>query len=234
MVDFHSHVLPGIDDGSANVAQSLQMLRCAGSQGVRVMAATPHFYPVKDIPEAFLKRRDAAVSLLCAELDRNDSVPALLLGAEVYYFQGMGHCAQLLDLQLGQTGMLLLEMPYTVWTDSMFREIASIQEKTGLRVVLAHVERYLPIYKQSGFWKRLGELDVLLQFNAEFFLSHWTRRTALHLLGQGKIHLLGSDCHNLSDRAPNLGEAVATIRRKLGPAAVDWLEKLENSLLERA
>lgn len=234
MVDFHSHVLPGVDDGSVSAAQSVQMLRLAETQGVHLMAATPHFYPTEDTPESFLKRRDAAASLLCQELRKEESAPALLLGAEVYYFQGMSNCAQLPDLQLGQTGMLLLEMPSTVWTDSMFREISSIHEQTGLRVVLAHVERYLPRHRQSDFWRRLDELDVLIQSNAEFFLSYWTRRTALRMLDQGKIHLLGSDCHNLNDRIPNLGEAIAIVRQKLGTAFVDRFQTHQNFLLERA
>ena len=57
VIDFHSHILPGIDDGSKNVEESLQMLRMMAKQGITHVVATPHFYPQHDTPESFLKRR---------------------------------------------------------------------------------------------------------------------------------------------------------------------------------
>ena len=56
-IDFHSHVLPGVDDGSATVEESLRMLRLQAEQGVTHVVATPHFYPMQDSPNRFLERR---------------------------------------------------------------------------------------------------------------------------------------------------------------------------------
>lgn len=85
MIDFHSHILPGIDDGSRDIEMSLRMLESSLRQGVTAIALTPHFYADNDTPERFLKRRDESFR----ELQRvSGSRPRLLKGAEVYYFPG--------------------------------------------------------------------------------------------------------------------------------------------------
>ena len=76
--------------------------------------------------------------------------------------------------------------------------------------------------------RRFTELDILVQCNAEFFLSRRTARKALSLLRDGRIHFLGSDAHNTNDRAPNLGPALELIRRKLGDSAIARLRSLED------
>ena len=60
IIDFHSHVLPGIDDGSKSVEQSIAMLKREAEQGITHVVATPHFYPQEDRPEKFLRRREKA------------------------------------------------------------------------------------------------------------------------------------------------------------------------------
>jgi len=64
LVDFHSHILPGVDDGSASIEESLKMLQAEAGQGITHVVATPHFYPRYDDPERFLERRNAASEAL--------------------------------------------------------------------------------------------------------------------------------------------------------------------------
>ena len=64
IIDFHSHILPGIDDGSRNVEESIALLRKEAEQGITHVIATPHFYPQHDTPERFLKRRNEAETVL--------------------------------------------------------------------------------------------------------------------------------------------------------------------------
>ena len=89
MIDLHSHILPGMDDGSKNPEESAALLRMLQQQGVTTLAATPHFY-ARETPEAFLKRRQEAV----AKLPIMEDGPRMLLGAEVAYFSGMGNCEE--------------------------------------------------------------------------------------------------------------------------------------------
>ena len=89
MVDFHSHILPAVDDGSRNAAESLAMLRCEAEQGIRHVVATPHFYIRHDRPEDFLARRSRAGAELLRERDRHPDLPEITLGAEVHFFSRM-------------------------------------------------------------------------------------------------------------------------------------------------
>ena len=86
IIDFHSHILPGIDDGSKNLEQSLEMMRRSARQGVDTMVATPHFYAHHDDPERFLKRRAEAERSLREAMAAESGLPELAIGAEVYYF----------------------------------------------------------------------------------------------------------------------------------------------------
>lgn len=208
MVDIHSHVLPGMDDGSKSVEESIQMLKVTVQQGIRQIAATPHFYPADNSPEQFLDRRAKAEKRL------RDAwqpwFPELRIGAEVYYFEGMSHAEALDDLRIEGTELLLLEMPFAPWSERMVREIEEIQARSGITVLMAHIERYFR-FQKSQVWEELMQTGVRMQCNAEFFL-HWkTRRKALRMLKAGKIHFLGSDCHNMRSRQPVLGEALSRI-----------------------
>ena len=203
MTDIHSHVLPNMDDGSRSVEESLALLRLSAAQGIACVAATPHFYAEDNSPAEFLKRRAASAAELRARWE--PGLPRLLLGAEVCCFEGMSRVSELDALRIEGTELLLLEMPFRPWPDRLVREVLAIQERSGVTVALAHVERYLPA--QADAWDILTEAGVLTQCNAGFFLRWRTRRKAVRLLNQGRIHFLGSDCHNTDVRPPRLGDA---------------------------
>lgn len=208
MIDFHSHVLPGIDDGSKSVEESLRMLAASAGQGIAYMAATPHFYPSETSPEQFLDRRNHAAERLRAVWQ--PELPRLLLGAEVYYCDGISQAGEMEALRIEGTSLLLLEMPFQTWSDRMVAEIRALHNRPGCTVMLAHIERYLR-YQKRTVWDKLLDAGVLMQSNASFFLRWSTKHKAVHMLDAGRIHLLGSDCHNMTERPPRLGEALALI-----------------------
>ena len=86
VIDFHSHILPGVDDGSKNLEQSLAMLQMEAAQGIKRVVATPHFYAQHDKPEKFLRKREEAQRQLRQLISENPGLPELSIGAEVYYF----------------------------------------------------------------------------------------------------------------------------------------------------
>lgn len=227
MIDLHSHILPGVDDGSESPEMSHAMLDLLQQQGVQVVVATPHFYATKDAPDKFLRRREEAAAQLQADRD----MPGVILGAEVAYFDGMSNSLELTKLQLGNTKLLLVEMPFGAWSQRMIREVCQLPVQAGLRPVLAHVERYrkkdqLPKYKQQ-----LLEQGVLFQCNAEAFVDLSTRRWALGQLKQGDIHFLGSDAHNLTGRPPKLDQAAQIITKKLGSGILEELTAFSKEML---
>ena len=221
LIDFHSHVLPGIDDGSKSVEMSIQMLRVEAQQGIGHVVATPHFYPQYDTPERFLKRRAAAEIALREEMQKHTGMPELSVGAEVYYFPGISDSEGISELTIDQKRCILIEMPTSSWTEAMYRELEGIYVKRGLIPIVAHIDRYIGRFHNRGILKRLEHMPVLIQANAEFFLEKNTTSMALRMLKQNQIHLLGSDCHNLSSRKPELGEVLGRIRDRLGDEAMD-------------
>lgn len=220
VIDFHSHILPGVDDGSRSVAESLEMLRMEAAQGIRKVIATPHFYAHRDNPERFLRRREAAWDTLRKAMAAEPGLPEIVLGAEVYYFPGMSESDAIEQLTIGNSRFLLLEMPLPPWTPAMYREMDAIYAKRGITPIVAHIDRYIRPLKTYGIPKKLEELPVLVQANAEFFRSPRTTRMALRMLKEDRIHLLGSDCHDLESRAPNLGSALKRIEERLGDVAI--------------
>ena len=213
MIDIHSHILPGMDDGSDSPEMSRTLLQTMHAQGVQVVAATPHFYADRDTPEKFLRRREEAFARM--EYDRAEA-PQVIPGAEVAYFDGMSRTRELELLQLGDSGLLLVEMPFGQWSQRMLRELCELPLQLGLVPVLAHVERYRRRDQLPKFLRLLMQQEVYLQCNAEAFLSAKDRRWALSMLKRGAVQFLGSDTHNLTSRAPLLDQAAAVIAKKLG------------------
>lgn len=228
MIDWHSHILPAMDDGSKDVAESISMLGMQTSQGVATVIATPHFYANDETVASFIERRAKAYEALKEQLGENG--PHILLGAEVRYYQGISRLEGLKDLTIEGSKLLLLEMPMSVWTETMVRELVELSGKNSVRIVMAHVERYIKL-QRSAVWNRLLESGIMMQVNASFFTSLASRRKAITLLQDGVVQFLGSDCHNLTTRPPVLGQAAEVIRRKLGNGFLDQMQEYGYSLL---
>ena len=215
MIDFHSHILPGIDDGSPDPATSLRMLAEMNRQGIDTVVATSHFYANRRTPEHFLFRRLEAWEALSSRLP-SDS-PKILLGAEVLYFPGISVAEEVRSLCLEGTPFLLVEPPMMPWTDTMLDEIELCGVNLRCVPVLAHVDRYMRLLRDGTLIDRALRRRLLVQVNASFFLHRG--------LEQGKIHFLGSDAHDIADRPPNIAWAADVIAAAgLTPA----LEKLDS------
>ena len=211
MLDFHSHVLPAMDDGSKSVEESKRMLEQMYAEGIRCVVATPHFYANDESVEEFLVRRAAAY----AAVESLSNRPEILLGAEVRYYEGISRMPDLKRLCVQDSRLMLLEMPFRPWTEYVLNEVLDISCRGTIVPVLAHVERYL-FAQKKGVAERLLQNGVLFQVNSDF-LTGWKKRSrAIRMLKQGEIHFIGSDCHNLTDRAPNAEKGYALIEKKLG------------------
>ena len=230
-VDFHSHILPGVDDGSHSISESLEMLRCCAQMGIQNVVLTPHFYPDRDHPDRFLSRRDAAFKKLKEAAAEEENLPQLILGAELHYFPNMSSSDILPQLAIGGGRYVLVEMPMCRWTDRMYRELEKIWENQGLIPIIAHLDRYLTPFTRRKVLRRLSEMRVLVQANGSFFLENRTAGLALRMLAHDQIDLLGSDCHNLSNRKPNLGPVRERIRTKLGEEALERIAHNEAMVL---
>lgn len=229
VIDFHSHILPGIDDGSKNVEMSMQMLEMSMKQGVDIMLATPHFYASRHRVETFLERRERAYAAL--KEVKKDFGPSLILGAEVAFFSGISQAEQLEELTIGESNIILLEMPFEPWTEREIREVKDILLKRKKKVVLAHLERYLGFPGNKKYIEELLELPLYVQINAESLLNWRSRRPLLKMFRNGQAHLLGSDTHRIDKRIPNLGEGRAVLEKKIGKEFLNIMDERGSRLL---
>ena len=232
MFDYHSHILPGIDDGSRSPDMSAEMIRWSIRQGITAIALTPHFYADTDEPETFFQNRQASAQRLFDAAQGIPNCPRLLLGAEVHYYRGMGQSAILERFCIEGSNAILVELPFRTWGRQVLRDIEDIRRRLGLQVVIAHIDRYLSMAQESDLAALRSDAGALFQANAGFFLRLRTRRKAIRMLRDGQIDLLGSDCHNISERAPNLGPAAAYIESKLGPEPLAELDRRARRLLD--
>lgn len=213
MIDWHSHILPNMDDGSRDLGESIEMLTALQQQGVDTVIATPHFHVNEESVEEFLSRRQNAFDLLCSHW--NDQDMTLLCGAEVRYYPGISRLESLEKLVIGGTNLLLLEMPMAKWTDHTVNELTELANMSGFRIVMAHIERYIA-FQDKQVIERLLENGILMQSNASFFDRIGGRNKAIKLLARGYIHFIGTDCHNMKTRPPKIASAYELIRKKLG------------------
>ncbi len=213
MIDWHSHILPKIDDGSRDADESIALLGMLKEQGVDTVVATPHFFADDMSVEKFLSRRQRSLDAVRAAFKGGEI--DIVSGAEVRYYPGIGKLDSLEKLCIEGSNLLLLEMPMGEWTDYTVRELSDIANTLGVRLMLAHIERYLTVQRKS-VWSKLYESGVLMQVNASFFNELFTRHKALSMLKNGDIHFIGSDCHNVRHRPPMLGKAYEVIRKKFG------------------
>lgn len=227
MVDIHSHILPAVDDGSSSLEETKQLLLMLSSQGVKTVAATPHFIADNQTVEEFIKKRNAAYNLVLNS--PNTNMPEIVLGAEVKYYEGISRMENLKELCLGNTNILLVEMPMGRWSEYAVKELMGLS-CAGYRVLLAHIERYVADQRADTFETLLSN-DILTQVNASFFTNFITRSKAIKMLKNGYIHLLGSDCHNTTARPPKIGEATRIIEKKLGSHFLHGMIDYSNALL---
>ena len=227
IIDFHSHILPSLDDGSASIKESIAMLRMEKEQGVSHVVATPHFYAQYDTPEHFLKKRHDAELRLREELQKHPELPQVAIGAEVYFFRGISNSEAVLELTIDKKSCILIEMPSVSWTDSMYRELESIYTRFGVTPIIAHIDRYISPFHAQAVLSRLADLPVLVQANASFFMNRATASMALRMLKRDQIQLLGSDCHNVDDRRPNLGTVIERVQKRTGMEVLERIERYQ-------
>ena len=224
MVDFHTHILPGIDDGSDSVDTSIEMLGMIREQNIQAVVATPHFAPRSEDLSEFLERRQNALESLQPHLHGINIIPA----AEVKYCRNIAKVEGIEKCALGDLGYILVEMTYREWTKQNVDDVIAIMDNTGLVPILAHVDRYWGKSTQK-FFERFMEAGVLLQLNVSAFEKFFERRKFLRFIEEGKIHLLGSDCHNMTKRPPCLKSGFDVLD-KYGLRSV--IEENENMILD--
>ena len=201
MIDFHTHILPNIDDGASSVEVSSELLAMEAEQDVKEIVFTPHYYGKRTVEE-FIALREAAVSQI------REFVPEGMKfrsGAEVH-LTGINDPADetLCALAIEGTKCVLLEFPVsTAWSDRLLERVNTFISDTGYTPVIAHVERYAEALSTPDVVFELVRMGCLIQLNTRAFTEKSTRRFAFALLKHGLVHCIGTDAHDLEKRIPD-------------------------------
>ena len=212
MVDFHTHILPAIDDGAKTDEISVAMLVRLQEQGVREVLFTPHYYAKKRTPEEFLEERARAYEKIKHRIPEGMTVR---LGAEVH-LTGVNDPSDeaLCAMAIEGTKCVLVEFPFTSeWNETLIPRVQSFAHETGYTPILAHVERYACVLQNPSLLTDIFKAGCLLQVNTSAFLHKKTRRFAYALLGKCMVHCIGTDAHDLSSRPPDYMQARMEICR---------------------
>jgi protein-tyrosine phosphatase len=222
LIDLHSHLLPGIDDGAPDLAASVAMGRVAVAGGVDQIVATPHVsgtYP--NDPLAFVER----VAQVQAALDQAGVALRVHTGAEISHsmFHDLSEDA-LRACVLGEGNYLLLEPPYTGPAPFIDRMVGDLQGR-GFQVLLAHPERIGAFQRNVGLLEQLVRDGCLTSVTASSLAGQFggtVKRFTQELFARGLVHNLASDAHDAEYRSPAL--------RPLLDKAVADMPELEHSL----
>jgi protein-tyrosine phosphatase len=209
VIDLHSHVLPGLDDGAEDMDEALAICRAAAEDGIEVLAATPHVRAY-DYPTT-AEQMEAAFAELCAAAA---GIVRLVPGGELDLEELRRPVAELRRFALaGNPRYLLVETPYLGWpldlADRLFELRAS-----GITPVLAHPERNSEVQMRPELVEPLAATGTLVQVTAgsvDGRLGQGARRCAATLLDRGWVHLLASDGHAPSIRAIGMRAAAEVV-----------------------
>ena len=232
LIEMHCHIIPGIDDGSQDVETSLEMIERLKEQGAKKIVLTPHYYSNEISLDDFLRSRDKAFNELLAALPSGS--PELIPAAEVYISNYLFNNDSLEKLCIGDTNYILLEHPFSSPFDSeVYDRIMNLYCDYKVRPILAHIERYKALMDGKYTLDDYIDMGCLTQVNISSFSDapRSIRKKLLRFLDDGKIHFIGSDCHNLDSRPPEYEDGIKVIEKKLGHGAVERLIANANELL---
>lgn len=195
LIDFHTHILPGVDHGSLGISDTEHQLEIIASAGVDTVVATSHFYPNAISVGTFLEQVDAAVERILTK--KRNPLPRIALGAEVLYCEGLEQMDGLDRLCIRGTNVLLLELPMSEWNASLFQSVDRLCKH--YTVVLAHIDRY--VSRQKPELEELLSIGAYAQINASSLSSFLLRRRLASFFESDRVVALGSDLHGTAPKS---------------------------------
>jgi len=218
IVDFHTHLLYGIDDGSKSEIMSRQMLNELQSLQIQKVVLTPHFYPYHQSKSRFLKKRSEAFEKL-KEIPESKNFE-FVQGAEVYLDSLLLGYESLLDVCIGSSDYILIEMPMEEkLSNRSFELLESVISQFGVTPILAHIDRYAYMQKEDNLM-RLKNTGCLFQLNLASFSGFFSKKAYIKYIGKGYIDAFGTDFHKPPLDKTALNKAYSRIVRAVGDGAL--------------
>ncbi len=233
-IDFHSHILPGMDDGASDVKESIELLKMLSDAGVEKVVLTSHFYRQNEKISSFLRRRAEAFEKLSEAVSGLHFCPELVLGAEVYFYPSLSSDPDFYKLCIGDTDYILLELPFEKFQDNFYSGYAKFLNNCEQKIILAHIERYLSFGNSPEDIMRLFDYgNALCQMNCTSLAESgfFKRKVLLDFISDGMISAIGTDTHNVAHRPPMYAKAEKVIVSKCGARAFEDICRRSEGIL---
>lgn len=195
MVDIHSHVLFGIDDGARNIDESLKMLKAAEKAGIKTVAATPHLREhILDPGKTFRN-----YSILAEKIDDININISVILGFEIMLGPVLEKVLDIIGrYDISSTGYLLVEIPNPNYAKQNFKALEGLLRQYNFRMIVAHPERMGIFIKNKKLISKLKEMGFLIQVNTGSIIGFYgerTRRMAKYIIRNRMADFVASDAH---------------------------------------
>lgn len=234
LLDIHSHILPNVDDGAKSLEAALELLKLMQQQGITNVIATPHFYPHDDTIEAFKERIYNSYNLLC---ESKDKLPNIILGCELFYFNGISKSEFIREFTIGGSNYLLLEPNPYMLSKKLMDEILYLKNELHIIPIIAHIERYHTCKGYKTFLKFVKENKILTQVNSASFFDKSYNRIIKKLFKEKIITFIATDTHSMR-RPPMMDVALLEIEKRFGSnekrRIISNLEILYNNITAEA
>ena len=228
-IDFHTHILPGIDDGAKDIEETKGLLQSLKKQGVSTVVLTPHYYSHKISAEDFLQKRIAAYEKVINEIE---SDMTFVLGSESYLTRYFFYNDEISPFCVNEKLYLLVELAYdTEFRKDTLSQFEQILDDYGKIPVLAHLERYPYLIKNKSLIQYLVDMGCLMQTNLKSIHKPFLSRKLLKLMKENLVHVVGTDCHNLTQRPPEFQPNISLIEKKLSRDVVIQLMKNAENII---
>lgn len=222
LIDIHTHILFGVDDGAKTIGDSMGILEEEREQGVDKIILTPHYGPKFGHPDAAMLKEHYLE--LCEKAGQYYPEIRLYLGSELYYQQ---ETVSDLDkgkaLTMNDTRYVLVEFGVTESYSYIYRAIQDLSY-AGYIPIIAHAERYDAVFDHVERVEDLINLGAYIQLNAESLIGGFFDKRASFckkLAKEGLMHFLGSDCHDFRERKPHMAQAAQILLKKKAPQILE-------------
>ena len=227
MIDIHSHILPGADDGSSSMEETLKMLKQAYDAGITTVISTSHY--IEDKYTLSKKRRETFVSNIQKELDKRDISVKIYSGAEAYIVPDLDDLYRKKIIPtLANSNYVLFELPFTTKVVYLENVINNLITRKYIPII-AHPERYLYVQEDPNMVVRLIEKGVLLQANYGSIDGIYGKEAKIalkKLLKMNAIHFLASDIHRADSIYTRTDSMLRKIERIIGSKKMDQLTQV--------
>ena len=232
MIDFHTHILPNVDDGSKSIEETFELLKEAQKVGFDTIISTSHY--IEDYYNVNVSEREVWINAISEILEKENNDLKLYLGNEVYLTENM---IELLETgkatTINKSRYILFEFPMNTKPMNMYDIIYDMLQ-TKLIPILAHPERYSFVQKEPEIIYDLIQKGVLMQANYGSIIGRYGEKAQIMVrkfLENNMIHFLGSDVHKKNTIYPRIPQALSEIKEIIGKEKLDELTTINPSMV---